>query len=876
MAITSAEEFFALLEKSRLLTAEQWADARRIPPDGNDASALAWALVREGLLTRWQAAQLLAGRSSFFLGKYKLIDLLGRGGMGRVFLGEHTMMNRRVALKILSREIGKDPASVARFLSEARAIAALDHPNIVQAYSIDNEGDRYYLVMEYVDGPDLQRLVETDGPLDYQRAADYIRQAADGLAHAHQRNMIHCDIKPSNLLVNNQGVVKILDMGLARLAGGDPADSGERNKDVLGSVDYLAPEQALGNPDLDQRADIYSLGCTFYFLLTGHPPFGEGTLAERIVQHQTQPPRRISHERSDAPADLVQICERMMAKRPASRFQTAGELSQALAQWRPPERKPPRVAPLQAAPALPDTPQQAAAVVAAGGDAAPKALPAVAAADAPPVKVGLLGTTRRKVIAVALAVVAVAGLGAGTITLLVRPASGTGKNKSAGESAGRRLAEQRDPNQGAEGKQSAEKPAPKAKPSTSLPSEKPKTGPNNPEAKPDPSKERPKQPKEEPTPPKEEPKQPQEEPKEKPKQPEEEPQEKPKPEKPKKSDPLKDLAGAVLLPPISEKLVAAGQLGEAVALGQVHLASATALDIQLLGGKDAIRGNQQFQIEHDAAAGAGAAWLLQFGPKDAAAANTSRTDVARLWLDGDTLKLQWLEGAGRVRANYLRNCGLQISADGESRWLALNRGQRVEPLLLDFDRGVARVTLPPLEWSPDAALLRLQITDLEGPFPKHEFRPGSTIAAKGGTDILLAADKDLKITLRVFFETRGRVARIDVFPIYEVAGQQPQALKYKEAAAAAAKAFALLQKLRNSVDLIKDNNQKTAVKEQIKGLEKIVEQYAEMPKLYQALHRKGKIHYRVFVAVGDQRVELFSTRPSENQTPPEKKPQPKR
>jgi len=823
MAITSAEEFFALLEKSKLLTAEQWAAARRIPSDGNDAAALAWALVREDLLTRWQAAQLLAGRSSFFLGKYKLIDLLGRGGMGRVFLGEHTMMNRRVALKILSRQIGKDPGSVARFLSEARAIASLDHPNIVQAYSIDNEGDRYYLVMEYVDGPDLQRLVETEGPLDYQRAADCIRQAADGLAHAHQRNMIHCDIKPSNLLVNNQGVVKILDMGLARLTGGDPADSGERNKDVLGSVDYLAPEQALGNPDLDQRADIYSLGCTFYFLLTGHPPFGEGTLAERIVQHQTQPPRRISHQRPDAPADLVQICERMMAKRPANRFQTAEELSQALAQWRATERKPPRVAPLKAAESLPDAPQ-AEAVVAAGSDAASQAVPAAAPADTPPpVKVGLLGTTRRKIIAAALAVVAVAGLGAGTITLLVRPASGTSKGDSADESAGRRLAAERDPNQGAKGKQSAEKPATQAKPSTSLPGEKLKTSPEDPQPKPDPSKEQPKQPQEEPTPPKEEPKQPQEEPKEQPKQPEEEPKKEPKPEKPKKTDLLQGLAGAVLLPPISEKLVAAGQLGEPVALGQVHLTSATALDIQLLGGKDAIRGNQQFQIEHDAAAGAGAAWLLRFGPKDAAVANTSRTDVARLWLDGDALKLQWLEGAGRVRANHLRNCGLQISVDGQSRWLALNRAQRVEPLLLDLDRGVSRVTLPPLEWSPDPALLRLQLTDLEGPFPKHEFRPGSTIPAKGGTDILLAADKDLKVSLRVVFDARGRMARIDMFPAYQLVGQQPQALKYKEAAASAGKAFALLQKLKNSVDSIKDNNQKTAVKEQIKGLEKIVE-----------------------------------------------------
>ena len=134
-----------------------------------------------------------------------------------MFLGEHVTMNRRVALKFISRQMGKDQASLERFLAEARAVAALDHPNIVQAYNVDNEGDRYYIVMEYIDGLDLQRLVETEGPLEYGLAADYIRQAADGLAHAHARNMVHCDIKPSNLLVNPQGVVKILDMGLSRL-----------------------------------------------------------------------------------------------------------------------------------------------------------------------------------------------------------------------------------------------------------------------------------------------------------------------------------------------------------------------------------------------------------------------------------------------------------------------------------------------------------------------------------------------------------------------------------------------------------------------------------------------------------------------------------
>src|SRR3972149_4969882 len=219
MAISTVDEFLGVLERSKLLKPEQVSEARRLAQDSADPQSLAKTLVRLEMLTRWQAGQLLAGRSTFFLGKYKLIELLGRGGMGSVFLSEHVMMNRRVALQIIPRQIGKDPAGLERFLAEARTIAALDHPNIVQAYNVDNEGDLYYLVMEYVEGFDLQRLVEAEGPLDSASAVDYMRQAAEGLAHAHARKMVHCDIKPSNLIINPQGVVKILDMGLARLAG---------------------------------------------------------------------------------------------------------------------------------------------------------------------------------------------------------------------------------------------------------------------------------------------------------------------------------------------------------------------------------------------------------------------------------------------------------------------------------------------------------------------------------------------------------------------------------------------------------------------------------------------------------------------------------
>jgi serine/threonine-protein kinase len=336
MEVTTADEFFAVVAKSRLLTAAQVARARSAIYPGADARTAAWSLVERELISRWQAGQLLAGRSSFYLGKYRLIALLGQGGMGNVFLGQHVTMNRRVALKIISRQSGKDPRSLDRFLAEARAVASLDHPNIVRAYSVDNEDDRYYLVMEYVEGIDLQRLVEAEGPLDCDRAVDYVRQAADGLEHAHQRNMIHCDVKPSNLLVNAQGVVKILDLGLARFAGDEEPGSADLSEGVLGSVDYLAPEQAMKSPTMDHRADIYSLGCTLYFLLAGHPPFVAGSLSARILKHQTQPPPDVRVDQSGVPAELAAICQKMMAKKPDDRYPSAAEVSRVLGAWRPP------------------------------------------------------------------------------------------------------------------------------------------------------------------------------------------------------------------------------------------------------------------------------------------------------------------------------------------------------------------------------------------------------------------------------------------------------------------------------------------------------------------------------------------------------------
>ncbi len=306
-----------------------------------DPKRIADELVARDLLTRWQADQLLAGKHrGFFLGPYRILGLLGQGGMGKVYLAEHQMMRRRCAVKVLPSKHRTDESTIVdRFYREAQAVAALDHPNIVRAYDVNKirikETEFHYLVMEHIEGEDLQRMVDRQGVLGYREAVNFLRQAAEGLEHAHQRGLVHRDVKPANLLVDRDGVVKILDLGLAKFFLDDEEArlSAEHGESILGTADYLAPEQARNSHTVDARADIYSLGQAGYFLLTGRPPFPKGTIAERLLAHQTKSPRPIAEDRPDAPGDLLAIIDKMTAKGPERRHQTAREVADAMDQW---------------------------------------------------------------------------------------------------------------------------------------------------------------------------------------------------------------------------------------------------------------------------------------------------------------------------------------------------------------------------------------------------------------------------------------------------------------------------------------------------------------------------------------------------------------
>jgi eukaryotic-like serine/threonine-protein kinase len=302
--------------------------------DIRDPKQIAAALVRNETLTKWQAEMLLRGkRRGFVLGKYRLLGLLGRGANNSVYIGEHSLMHRRCAIKVLpTKNLSSSSTALSRFQQEARAVALLDHTNIVRAYDLGQDKDGksivHFFVMELVEGESFEERVSRDGPLPAIDAADLIRQAADGLAHAHKAGIIHRDIKPANLLVDRQGVVKILDLGLAKIS-----DILSDESPVLGTADFLAPEQALDAKTADARSDVYSLGCTFYFVLCGQPPFSGGTLSERLVRHLFETPVALARKRPDLPPDLTSLVHRMLAKNPNERIQTSAEVCSLLRSW---------------------------------------------------------------------------------------------------------------------------------------------------------------------------------------------------------------------------------------------------------------------------------------------------------------------------------------------------------------------------------------------------------------------------------------------------------------------------------------------------------------------------------------------------------------
>ena len=303
------------------------------------AEALLTKLVIDGHITQYQADKFQAGKASdIYFGDYVVIDKLGQGGMGTVLLAKHRVMDRQVAIKVLPVTVLESKDAVARFFQEVKVAAQLTHPNIVHAYDAGEQSGFHYLVMEYVKGHDLSQVLSQLGMVPSSLALDYIMQAAGGLEYAHGKGIIHRDIKPSNLLLDNEGKVKILDMGLARIGGGiggglDSEVSAQLTTtgQVMGTVEYMSPEQAEDTRQADVRSDIYSLGCTLYRLMTGRGPYSRETVVKTILAHRDSDFPIINTGSPDDPA-INRLFQKMVAKDPVNRFQTMTMLIESIRQ----------------------------------------------------------------------------------------------------------------------------------------------------------------------------------------------------------------------------------------------------------------------------------------------------------------------------------------------------------------------------------------------------------------------------------------------------------------------------------------------------------------------------------------------------------------
>ncbi len=307
----------------------------------SDAEGLARTLVRIGKLTRYQAAALFQGKGrALLIGPYVVLGKLGSGGMGMVFKARLREGGPEVALKLLPPSASKHPHSVLRFRREAAILERLDHPNLVTSHDLGAYNGVHYLIMDYVDGSDLDRVVRSIGPMKVARAVDCVIQAARGLAAAHERGIVHRDIKPANLLLDTKGVVRVLDLGLARITQADETiDGGESSPSltasgiIMGTVDFLPPEQSDDSKRADHRADIYSLGCTLYYLLTGKTPYSGDTLMQKLLAHHQKPIPSLIEARPDVPLEIDAIFQAMLAKSPDDRPQSMLDVLNRLETW---------------------------------------------------------------------------------------------------------------------------------------------------------------------------------------------------------------------------------------------------------------------------------------------------------------------------------------------------------------------------------------------------------------------------------------------------------------------------------------------------------------------------------------------------------------
>lgn len=340
----SVDGFLKQLSDSGILSSDDISALESQIPSSKrtkDAQSLVKELVRLNILTSFQAGAIYnQDGTPLTLGNYVLQDKIGSGGMGVVYKAQHRRMKRTVAIKLLSPQAVQSAHVVKRFLREAEAAAKLTHPNIVAAYDADEVQGVPFLAMEYVDGIDLSAYIKQKGPMELEQAIGIVLQIARGLEHAHQQGIVHRDIKPANVLLDTNGVAKILDMGLARIhEGRSPTSVAESAAlthagTIVGTIDFMSPEQAIDSRQADQSSDIYSLGATFFFLLTGRPMYESDNLMARLIAHREAPLPSICAIRLEAPAQIDAIFHLMVAKKKEDRYASMSDVVKDLENWK--------------------------------------------------------------------------------------------------------------------------------------------------------------------------------------------------------------------------------------------------------------------------------------------------------------------------------------------------------------------------------------------------------------------------------------------------------------------------------------------------------------------------------------------------------------
>ncbi|MEK6239473.1 MAG: serine/threonine protein kinase, partial [Planctomycetales bacterium] len=305
-----------LVDRNRLNSIVQELQQDK-PAERLTISMVARRLIDLRLITLWNHRLLMKGcTEGFLIGGYKLLYPLGAGGMCRVFLVEHGQLRRRMALKIMSSESARDPVQVQRFYLEARMLGRLNHSGIITLHDVGRAAGRHFMALEYFPGVDMQQLVDRNGMLPCKTAAEYVCQIADALDHLHRQRLVHRDVKPANMLASGDGRVKLIDMGLALDQEIDHSLTRIQRAEMLGTTDYVAPEQIEDCHNVGRQADVYSLGCTLYFLLTGRPPFPEGSMMQRLMCHQGIEPPPVDKVRTTVPDKLAKLCHEMLVKDP--------------------------------------------------------------------------------------------------------------------------------------------------------------------------------------------------------------------------------------------------------------------------------------------------------------------------------------------------------------------------------------------------------------------------------------------------------------------------------------------------------------------------------------------------------------------------------